>query len=359
MENLLEIVHQFAIAEPIVEVCPLGDGLINDTYKVYVVGSSDPKYVLQRINHQVFPDVDLLQNNIETVTQHIKCKLQEEQVSDLNRRVLQLVHTRNGQRFLHSNEAYWRMMLFIPQSVTISEVNPESAYNAGKAFGAFESMLTDLTDPIGEVIPNFHNIEFRLTELQDAIQADSKQRYAEVRSLVDDIFAEKTEMCKGEQLHRAGLLPKRICHCDTKVNNMLFDPNGEFLCVIDLDTVMPNFVFSDYGDFLRTAASTAAEDERDLSRIDFNMEVFKHFTLGFLEGTASFLLPIEREHLPYAAQLFPYMQCVRFLTDYLNGDVYYKTNALDHNLVRAKAQWQLFKCIKKKETEMSNFLKSF
>ncbi len=150
------------------------------------------------------------------------------------------------------------------------------------------------------------------------------------------------EMCIGERYFREGKLPKRICHCDTKVNNMLFDKDGNVLCIIDLDTVMPSFVFSDFGDFLRSAANTGAEDDPDLGNIHFNMEVFASFLKGYLEGTSSFLTPLEKSLLPYAATLFPYMQAVRFFADYINGDTYYKVRHPEHNLVRTRAQWRLF-----------------
>lgn len=153
-------------------------------------------------------------------------------------------------------------------------------------------------------------------------------------------------MCCAEQLYREGKLPKRICHCDTKVSNMLFDEDGNVLCVIDLDTVMPSFIFSDFGDFLRTAANTGKEDDPDLDKVTFNMEIFKAFTKGYIESARSFLTPIEIEYLPYAATLFPYMQAVRFLADYINGDTYYQTQYKEHNLVRTKAQYKLYTAAK-------------
>jgi thiamine kinase-like enzyme len=173
---------------------------------------------------------------------------------------------------------------------------------------------------------------------------------------VAKIKAVADEMCLGQRLYREGKLPKRICHCDTKVNNMLFDKEGNVLCVIDLDTVMPSFVFSDFGDFLRSAANTGAEDDPDLDNIHFNMEIFEAFTKGYLEGTKSFLLPIERENLPYAATLFPYMQAVRFLTDYINGNTYYKIQYPTHNLVRTRAQWKLYEEAVKCLPEMKQML---
>ena len=148
-------------------------------------------------------------------------------------------------------------------------------------------------------------------------------------------------MCLAERLHREGKLPKRICHCDTKVNNMMFDENGRVLCVIDLDTVMPSYIFSDFGDFMRTAANTGEEDDKNLDHVNFNMEIFKAFTKGYLETARVFLTDVEIDNLPYAATLFPYMQAVRFLADYINGDTYYKIKYPDHNLVRTRAQFKL------------------
>ncbi len=166
-------------------------------------------------------------------------------------------------------------------------------------------------------------------------------------------------MCKAEELYRQGLLPKRICHCDTKVSNMLFDEEtDEVLCVIDLDTVMPSFVFSDFGDFLRSAANPAPEDEPDLTKIRFDMEIFRAFAKGYLESAKSFLTPIEIDNLPYAATLFPYMQAVRFLADYINGDTYYQIRYETHNLVRTKAQYQLFREAVKAVPAMKAYIES-
>lgn len=247
-------------------------------------------------------------------------------------------------------------MDYVPDSVTYQTVNSHFSYLAGKSFGEFEAALSDMKEPLGEIIPNFHNIEFRLKQLRDAVAEDRVGRVADVQYYLDEIFKREEKMTVGERLFREGKLPKRICHCDTKVNNMLFDKDGNVLCIIDLDTVMPSFIFSDFGDFLRTAANTGAEDDPNLDIIDFNMEIFKAFTKGYIEGTKDFLLPIEKENLPYAALLFPYMQTVRFLADYINGDTYYKIRYPEHNLVRTKAQWRLFEMVEEKEPEMKKCL---
>ncbi|MBQ2907438.1 MAG: aminoglycoside phosphotransferase family protein [Bacteroidales bacterium] len=358
MENLKEIVLRFNVENEINEVKPLGEGLINDTFKVYVNDCETPKYVLQRINNAIFQDVDLLQDNIEKVTNHIRKKLIEKNETDIDRKVLNFIKTKDDKRFYFDGEKYWRLMVFISDSYTYQAVTPEYSYTAGLAFGEFQSMLSDIEETLGETIPSFHNIELRLSQLREAVENDVVGRVKEVRYYLDEIEKRAEEMCRGEQLYREGKLPKRICHCDTKVNNMLFDKDGNVLCVIDLDTVMPSFIFSDFGDFLRSAANTGAEDDKDLNNIDFNMEIFEAFTKGYLEGTKSFLLPIEKENLPYAAKLFPYMQTVRFLADYINGDTYYKIQYPEHNLVRTKAQWRLFECAERKENLMSDFINS-
>lgn len=358
MENLKEIVLKFNVENEINEVKPLGEGLINDTFKVYVNDCETPKYVLQRINNAIFQDVDLLQDNIEKVTNHIRKKLIEKNETDLDRKVLNFIKTKDDKRFYFDGEKYWRLMVFISDSYTYQAVTPEYSYTAGLAFGEFQSMLSDIEETLGETIPSFHNIELRLSQLREAVENDVAGRVKEVRYYLDEIEKRAEVMCRGEQLYREGKLPKRICHCDTKVNNMLFDKDGNVLCVIDLDTVMPSFIFSDFGDFLRSAANTGAEDDKDLNNIDFNMEIFEAFTKGYIEGTKSFLLPIEKENLPYAAKLFPYMQTVRFLADYINGDTYYKIQYPEHNLVRTKAQWRLFECAERKENLMLDFINS-
>ena len=248
-------------------------------------------------------------------------------------------------------------MVFIPYTISQSAVTPESSYIVGETFGNFQAMLADIPVKLGETIKDFHNMEFRLQQLREAVAEDKAGRLSEVKWLVDELEKRAEEMCKGERLHREGKLPKRICHCDTKVDNILFDQDGKVLCVIDLDTVMPNYVFSDFGDFLRSAANTGKEDDKDLDNVNFNMEIFKAFTEGYLKSARCFLTPLEIENLPYAAALFPYMQTVRFLADYINGDTYYKTQYADHNLVRSKAQFKLLQSVEAAKPAMELFIK--
>ena len=357
--DIAGILAQFEIKGIVDEVKPLGNGLINDTYHVITEGDETPDYVLQRINNAIFHDVDLLQHNIEVVTAHIRRKLEACDTTDIDRRVLQFVKARDGKTYYRDEaDRYWRVSVFIPDSITREAVTPESAHDCGKAFGNFEKMLVDVPEQLGEIIPDFHNMELRMRQLREAVSNDAAGRLDEVRDIVEELERDADEMCQAERLYREGRLPKRICHCDTKVNNMLFDQQGQVLCVIDLDTVMPSFVFSDYGDFLRTGANFTAEDDPDLSRVGFNEAIFKAFTRGYLESACDFLTPIEIELLPYAVALFPYMQCVRFLTDYINGDTYYKIKYPTHNLDRTRNQLALYRDVRHRTATMSAFIQS-
>ena len=351
------IVEKFAIQGVVKDVQPLGSGLINDTYKVGTDGPAG--YVLQRINHAIFKDVVLLQNNIEAVTAHIRAKLEAAGEEDIDRKVLKFIPLKDSARtWWFDGTSYWRVSVLIADSLTIDTVNPEYSYYAGKAFGNFQSMLSDIKETLGETIPDFHNMELRERQLADAVAADAVGRMAsgEVQEILAQMHEYMNDMTLAERLHREGILPKRICHCDTKVSNMLFDKSGQVLCVIDLDTVMPSFIFSDYGDFLRTAANKVAEDSPELNKVEFDMEIFKAFTKGYIESASSFLTDVERENLPYAAALFPFMQAVRFFTDYINGDTYYKIAYPEHNLVRTRNQMALFHSVMAHKAEMEAFI---
>ena len=359
LTNTYDIVSRFATEGTVADIRPLGNGLINDTYKVSTKEADAPDYVLQRVNTTVFTDVDMLMDNIAAVTRHIRKKLEAANVTDIDRKVLRFIAADGGK--LYHREAdgtVWRMMVFIPNAKTYEAVTPEYSYFAGNAFGHFEDMLVDIPEKLGEVIPDFHNMEFRMKQLREVIEKNPAGRVGEdaVMQLLDLIGKDAEEMCKAERMGREGKLPKRVCHCDTKVNNMMFDEEGHVLCVIDLDTVMPSFVFSDYGDFLRSAANTTAEDDPEMSHVAFNEEIFKAFTRGYIEG-ARFLTPMETENLPYAVALFPFMQSVRFLWDYLSGDHYWKCKYPQHNLDRARNQMRLYQCVREHDDMMREYIK--
>ena len=358
-EELRQIVAQFQIQGSVEKIEPIGNGLINETLRVTTAGNCCPDYVLQRINNAVFTDVDLLQHNIDVVTSHIRHKLQAQHEQDIDRKCLQFIQASNGLTYYRDGqERYWRMSLFIPDAVTREEVNNDSAFCCGQTFGNFEQMLVDLKEPLGETIPNFHNMELRLEQLHEAVKADKAGRVSLVSDMLNTLNHDADEMCLAEQLYRRGVLPKRICHCDTKVNNMMFDKDGSVLCVIDLDTVMPSFVFSDYGDFLRTGVNRVAEDSDQFESVGLNEDIFCAFTEGYLASASRFLTSVEVSHLPFAVALFPYMQCVRFLTDYINGDVYYKISYPEHNFVRSRNQLLLYQDVRRHDNMMAEFVQS-
>jgi len=365
--DLISITSKFKIKGTVSCIEPLGDGLINTTYKVTTKENSAPNYVLQLINNAVFPDVDMLMGNIVAVTNHIRKKLSEKGQSEPERHCLEFIPLANdsGKYYFYDGSNYWRIMVFIEGTVTKSEVSADSSYTVGLAFGDFESMLADIPVELGETIKDFHNMEFRLQQLREAVEQDKAGRAESVKYYIDEIERRAENMTLGERLFREGKLKKRICHCDTKVNNMLFDAKtDEVLCVIDLDTVMPNFVFSDFGDFLRTAANSGKEDDENLDNVNFKIDIFEAFARGYLKSAGSFLTETEINNLPYATALFPYMQTVRFLAgmrflaDYLEGDIYFATKYPEHNLVRTKAQFKLLQSVEEHYMEMKAIISS-
>jgi len=354
--KLKEVVFQFIEQDDNVKIDPLGKGHINDSYKVE---SGNKEYVLQRINHNIFKNVHELQNNIYRVTSHIRAKLQAKGVSDVERRVLTLIPTHDGALYYKdSNGDYWRVTLFIKDSKSYEEINSDLAYRAGMAFGDFQKMLEDIPgEPLFETIPNFHNMESRLEAFRESVNANRSGRLDEVADLVKEIEERAEEMCKAERLHREGKLPKRINHCDTKVNNVLFDVDDHVLCVVDLDTVMPGYVLSDFGDFIRTGANTGAEDDKNLENVSVNLDIFEAYAKGYLKHAASFLTDIEIDNLAFGAKLLTYMQTVRFFTDYIDGDTYYKIAYPEHNLVRTKSQFKLLQSLEENFDKMRQIVR--
>lgn len=359
MADILEIASKFKLASPAVSAKPCGSGLINDTYIVETESADSPNYILQRINHSIFTDVDLLQDNMVKVTEHIRKRLQQSGAEDIDRRTLTVIPAKDGKLYYFDGENYWRVTIAIRDCYTHEQATPEMAYRTGRAFGEFHAyFIGDDVPQLGETIPDFHNMSARLNQLRDAIAADKMGRLAKVKDLVDEMLGRAEYMTQAERLYAEGKLPKRISHCDTKVNNILFDADDNLLCVIDLDTTMPGFVLSDFGDFIRTAGNTGAEDDLDLSRVGLNMEVFKAFAKGYIETAASMLTDIEKKMLPFGAKLLTYMTAVRFLTDYLKGDVYFKIQHPEHNLQRTIAQLQLLKSLDEHTEEMDAYIAS-
>ena len=354
-----DIIDNFLTANETGEIHPLKIGHINDSFIVESKEKGGESYFLQKINHHIFQNVAGLQDNIRLVTDHLRVKLTAADGNDVERKVLQLVPTKTGEWFYQDFEgSYWRMYVNIENTHSYDVITPALAYKAGEAFGNFQCMLSDIShDQLIETIPNFHNMEFRLEQFRETVRNNAAGRVTDTQWMIDEIEKRAYEMCAPERLFREGKLPKRINHCDTKVNNLLFDENDEPICIVDMDTVMPGFVLSDFGDFMRTAANTGAEDDENLENIGVNMEVFEAYTRGYLKK-ATFLSPIELENLAFGAKLLSYMQTVRFFTDYLNGDTYYKIQSPHHNWQRTLAQFRLLQSQEENFEKMQQIIMS-
>jgi len=345
-EGIEPVVSQFLIKGSVAGIKPFGSGHINDTYRIINADRGRPDYLLQRINHHIFKNVPALTNNIIYVTEHIRNKLKEIPGSDPDKQTLTLIETTDGLFYYKDqNGSYWRMYLFMNDARCYDVVETEKqAFEGGKAFGNFQTMLADLdVSKLIEVIPDFHNVIFRLKQFDEALSADSFDRAKDVSNEILFVNERAYDMADIHRMGKAGKLPVRVTHNDTKFNNVLLDENDVAQCVIDLDTIMPGYTAFDFGDAVRTIINTAPEDEADLEKIQLNMPLFKAFAEGFLSQTISYMGVNEIRSLVKGVFLLPYIMGVRFLTDYLNGDVYYKIKFAGHNLQRARAQFQLVK----------------
>lgn len=342
--EIIDVIGQFQIKGEVNQIEPYGGGHINDTFLVESNTQGEHKYILQKVNSYVFRDVVGLMNNIDSVTRHLREKLKRENYPDVEKRSLSLSKTKNDELFfLDEQGQYWRIFNFIDDHVVYDgATNNEIAYEGARMFGQFIHHLSDL-DPasIVETIPDFHNIKFRLKNLEQAIKEDPLKRVCCLDQEINYVRSRYEIMSVIQNLGDKGLITPRIVHNDTKINNVLFDQEDKGLCVVDLDTIMPGYVHYDYGDGIRTCANTGAEDDEDLSKIEYDLDIFTAFTSGFIQSVDSILNKKEKSTLAHAALLFPFIMGVRFLTDYISGDVYYKVNHTYHNYFRARAQFKL------------------
>jgi Ser/Thr protein kinase RdoA (MazF antagonist) len=344
------IARKFALGSEIVSASPYGSGHINDTYKVDVKPTSGPsRFVLQRINHNVFRRPDELMVNVERVCAHAYAKLKEAGEPNAERRTLRLIPTLEGKAW-HIDAAgnRWRCYHFIEGATGHDVVrSPEQAYAAAKSFGAFQSLLADLPGGrLHETIPDFHHTPSRFARFQQALAKDSQGRAAASVPEIAFALARAHEVSIVVDALRDGTLPERVTHNDTKLNNVLLDDiTQEGVCVIDLDTVMPGSVLYDFGDLVRTSTSPAAEDETDLAKVRMQFPMFEALIKGYLESAGGFLTPKEKELLPFAGKLITFEIGLRFLTDWLEGDTYFKIKRPTHNLDRVRTQFKLVESI--------------
>jgi len=347
--NFSEIRDKFCV-ESTAE--PYGNGHINDTY----VLDGKPKFLLQRINTNVFKNPEELMENIFGVTEHLKKKITEAG-GDPERETLTVVRTKDGESFYRAKDGTcFRMYKFIDNAISYDLVeDPMQLYHAAKAFGKFQKHLSDYpAETLHETIVKFHDTKDRFRQLKEAIENDKAGRLASVQKEVQFALEREKDAAVVLDAIEKGEVPVRVTHNDTKLNNVMLDNiTGEGVCVVDLDTVMPGSLLYDFGDALRFAGSSGAEDETDLSKIWFNLENYEYFAKGFIEELNNELTEKEKELLPFSVKLMTYECGMRFLTDYLNGDVYFKIHRPDHNLERCHTQFKLVYDIEQKLDKMS------
>ncbi len=356
--DITEIANNFKIEGGFENAIPYGSGHINDTFCLVNTEEGSPDYLLQRINHHVFPDVPSLMRNIDYVCRHLKQKLE---LKNLNpqKSVITLVNCNDGLDYFKDSQGnFWRMYIFLKDTKSYDIVSTEKqAREGGLAFGKFQALLSDMdAELLAETILNFHNIIARLNRFNLAVTLDAFDRLKEVAAEIAFVHERSGALSEIQRMGDSGELPKRITHNDTKFNNILFNEQDSAQCIIDLDTVMPGYVAFDFGDAVRTIINTCSEDEKDLNKISLNIALFKSFTEGYLQEAITFLTEKETGSLLPGVFLLPYMQGVRFLTDYLQGDVYFKTEFKGHNLQRARAQFHLLKKLEEQKQELGKII---
>lgn len=346
MSLIPSILSEFALPGEVHSVERHEGGHINDSFRVVSgAGLAERTYLLQRLNLEVFPDPEAVMSNFQIVTAHLAGAVRRRGLSQPERRVPQLVPTRGGGVVMRDAQGgVWRLLQFIEGTRSTRRAESiEDARGAGRAVGQFQALLADLSTPLAETIPGFHDTRARMDALQQAVAEDPVNRLALVSREVGAILARREEAERLEVLREAGRLETRVVHNDAKIANVLFDKRtGAPLCMVDLDTVMPGLVLHDFGDLVRSIATNAAEDEPDVRRVAVRSHYIEAAMEGYLQEAGSFLTPVEKQHLGLAGRVIALEQAARFLTDFLEGDHYYQTTRPNQNLDRARAQYAVY-----------------
>lgn len=361
MNSISSILKHFRIKGECLNAFPSGSGHINDTYLAQLQQEGVKiSYIVQRINHHVFRNPPAMMENIVRVTQHIRKKLEARGVGEISRRVLNVIFTSAGSSYYQDPDGnYWRVYDYIENARTYDMINTANqAFEAACMFGGFLEMLSDFPDPpLHETIPGFHDGLKRLEAFQQAVTADPHDRAKKARQEIEFVLAHTGLFAVLPDLVKNGKIPVRPTHNDTKINNVLLDETtGKGVCVIDLDTVMPGLSLFDFGDLARSTLSSANEDERDPSKIKIDMSRFEAILKGFLSGVGNILTKTERNHLVFSTKLITQVIGIRFLTDYLLGDIYFKIHRDEHNLDRCRSQFKLVQLLMGHEEEMEKLV---
>lgn len=355
--EIKEVLRQFQFEGKYEHVEELHSGNVNNTYHLYYqcADGSQAEYLLQQINTYAFKKPDQVMSNIVRVTEYLRRQL-EETGENTDNRVLICIPTKSGEfMYCDARNRYWRAYYYIREAIAYDRVEkPEHFYEAGRAFGEFQRMLSDFpASELYDTIPYFHDTRRRFYAFVAAVAEDKAGRVADLEKEIDFFFDRRKMMAQIVQCIEKGVIPLRVTHNDTKINNIMLDAkSGRAVCVIDLDTVMAGSALYDYGDAIRFGASTAKEDEEDTSKIGLDIELFKQFTRGFLSEVGALLTDEELKCLPLSLKVMTCELAMRFLTDYIDGDLYFKVKSPDHNLVRAHAQMKLLEDIESKYDEL-------
>lgn len=357
--NLPAVAANFLFKGTFANARPFGSGHIHDTFLVQTHEHDCPAYIMQRVNHAIFQDVPRLMENIVRVTSHIRSKLSAIPGAKPEREVLTVIPAVDGRNFHRDeNGDYWRCYIFIDRQRSFDLVDsPERACEGGKHFGRFLKLLADFPGPpLHETIPGFHNVEFHLRKFSEVLRTDPWRRAGDIAVEIAFVKERAETMKLILRLGQAGRIPLRITHNDTKFNNILFDEQGGGLCIIDLDTVMPGYVHYDFGDAVRSGCNQAREDEPDLERVGLNIALFTGYAKGFLASLRGCLTGEETSHLAFSAKLFAFLIGLRFLSDYLAGDRYFKISYPGHNLQRARVQFRLLASMEQQFRQMEDII---
>lgn len=352
--ELMSLASEFQIDAPIESVDSLGSGFINDTF-VVKTAEGNPNYILQRKNHNIFPDVPDMMANIQAVTEHIKSK-----VVDPMRETLTVIPAKDGKLYVEMDGNFWAVCLFISGSMTYDRADTlELAYQGGVGIGRFQSLLADFTKPLNETIKGFHNIRLCFIQWDEALKADAAGRVKDLAEEISWIESRREEMMKFWSLVEDGTIPTRVTHNDTKLSNILFDKeSGKVLCAIDLDTVMSSTSLNDFGDSIRSYANTSTEDDKNLDNVSLDLGRFRAFAEGYLSQRKDTMTPTELEWLAFSARYITFEQVLRFLMDYIDGDKYYRIHYPEHNIVRTHAQYKLLCSMEEQYEQMCDIVKS-
>lgn len=360
--DLFSIVEQFKVEGNVIKVEPYGNGHINTTYYVECNANGVIKrYIMQKINTNVFPNVDGLMDNIQGVTEFLRKNIIE-RGGNPDRETLNLILSKDGKSYFMDGNDCYRIYIFIENTVALQIVEDAKTYQgAGEAFGNFIKLLNDFdASKLFEVIKDFHNTASRFQKFINAVDADKVKRADSVRDEIDFVLKRSNICDQIVTMLEKGNLPLRVTHNDTKLNNVLMDEKtGEPVCVIDLDTIMPGSLLYDFGDAIRSGCNTGLEDEPDLSKVAFDINLYESFVKGFMAGIGNCITPVERDLLSLGAIMMTFECGMRFLTDYLEGDVYFKTHYADHNLVRCHTQFKMVSDMEKVRDQMDEIARRY